>query len=69
VITGTDWRRDNQNGNEAVTQAWGAAFVAAGFEAAIVSSAAAPDGTNLVIFPENLRASSEFFVEREVVIS
>ena len=68
VITGTDWRRSNQEGIEAVTQAWGQAFATAGFEALIVSSAAA-DGTSVMIFPDNMQRSSEFFVQREVVIS
>jgi RES domain-containing protein len=68
AMTTTDWRRENQNGHEAVTQAWGAAFAAAGFEAAIVPSAASPDGSNVLIFPQNLQASSQFVVEREVVI-
>ena len=34
-ITATDWRRENRRSREAVTQAWGAAFAAAGVEALI----------------------------------
>jgi len=49
-----------------VTQAWGAAFAAAGVEALIAPSAANNDGTNVIVFPENLRRSDKFFVEREV---
>lgn len=52
----------------AVTQAWGAAIAAAGFEAAIAPSAALPDRSNVLIFPDNLQASSHFTVEREVVV-
>jgi hypothetical protein len=52
---------------EAVTQAWGAAFAAAGVEALITPSAASDAGTNIVVFPENLRHPDEFFVEREVL--
>ena len=50
-------------------QAWGAAFAAAGVEALIAPSAANNDGTNVIVFPENLRRSDKFFVEREVQFS
>jgi RES domain-containing protein len=65
-MTATDWRRENRRSREAVTQAWGAAFTAAGVEALIAPSAAKNDGTNVVVFPENLRRPSEFFIETEV---
>jgi RES domain-containing protein len=66
-IIATDWRRENRRMREAVTQAWGAAFAAAGVEALITPSAASDAGTNIVVFPENLRHPDEFFVEREVL--
>jgi RES domain-containing protein len=66
-IIATYWRRENRRMREAVTQAWGAAFAAAGVEALITPSAASDAGTNIVVFPENLRHPDEFFVEREVL--
>jgi RES domain-containing protein len=68
-IIATDWRRENRRLREAVTQALGAAFAAAGVEALIAPSAANKDGTNVVVFPENLRRPDEFFVETEVQFS
>jgi hypothetical protein len=35
----------------------------------IAPSAANNDGTNVIVFPENLRRSDKFFVEREVQFS
>jgi RES domain-containing protein len=61
-----DWRNENQTGTEAITQAWGFAFARAGFEAVIVPSAAAPGGTNVLIYPENLLPRSRFEVKTEV---
>ncbi len=66
TIRTTDWRQENRRGREAVTQAWGAVFGAAGFEAVIVPSAAGKRGTNVLVFPENLRPGSRFTVDREV---
>jgi hypothetical protein len=68
-ITATDWPRENRRSREAVTQAWGAAFAVAGVEALIAPSAANNDGTNVIVFPENLRRPDEFFVETEVQLS
>ena len=65
-IIATDWRRENRRLREAVTQAWGAAFGAAGVEAIIAPSAAREGGSNVIVFPENLRHPDEFYVEREV---
>jgi hypothetical protein len=65
----TRQRRENRRSREAVTQAWGAAFAAAGVEALIAPSAANNDGTNVVVFAENLRRPDEFFVETEVQLS
>jgi RES domain-containing protein len=61
-----DWRAENQNGREAVTQAWGLAFSQEGFEAVIVPSAADSDGFNVLVFPENLTPGSCFDVAEEV---
>ena len=61
-----DWRAENQKGTEAVTQAWGAAFAHAGFEAILVPSAASAGGANVLVFPENLLPGSRFHVLEEV---
>ena len=67
TIINTDWRKDNRHGQEAVTQAWGTAFEAAGFEAVITpSSALPPGGTNVLVFPGNLLPRSKFDVDEEV---
>ncbi|WP_184344321.1 RES family NAD+ phosphorylase [Prosthecobacter vanneervenii] len=60
TIQTLDWRADNQNGREAVTQAWGGAFASAGFEAVIVPSAADATGSNVLVYPENLKPGSHF---------
>ncbi len=61
-----DWRRDNQGGVEAITQAWGLTFAQAGFEAVIVPSAAHPNGTNVLVYPDNLLAGSYFRLKTPV---
>ena len=61
-----DWRSENQKGREAITQAWGAAFGLAGFEALIVPSAADASGANVLVFPDILNAGSRFGVINEV---
>lgn len=66
TIRKLDWRAENQNGHEAITQSWGHAFANAGFEAVIVPSAADANGSNVLIFPENLQAGSRFEVLDEV---
>ena len=66
TIRRLDWRAENQKGQEAITQAWGKAFAKAGYEAVIVPSAADTDGANVLVFPENLQASSVFKVMSEV---
>src|SRR5947209_539869 len=68
-MTVRDWRRENRRSREAVTQAWGASVAAAGVEALIARSAANNDGTNVVVFPENLRRPDEFRDETEVQVS
>lgn len=69
TIRTLDWRPENRNGAEAVTQAWGFALAGAGFEAVIVPSAAEPHGVNVLVFPENLLAGSLFEVATEVAWS
>ncbi|MBA2585087.1 MAG: RES family NAD+ phosphorylase [Chthoniobacterales bacterium] len=64
--TTTDWRQENQSDREAATQAWGAAFQQAGFEAVIVPSAAREVGTNVIVFSEALLRGSHFRAAREV---
>lgn len=60
TIQTTDWIAENQEGRTAITQAWGVALCQAGVEALITPSAAKSDGANVIIFPENLLASSKF---------
>ncbi|MGC1275857.1 MAG: RES family NAD+ phosphorylase [Planctomycetaceae bacterium] len=58
-LTSTDWRRDNDAGREALTQAIGFAAFTTGFEAILAPSAQDETGTgNLIIFPGNLLKSS-----------
>ncbi len=66
TIRKADWRAENRKGLEAPTQAWGWAFATVGFEAVIVPSAADPEGTNVLVFPENLLPASEWRVLTEV---
>lgn len=66
TIRQTDWRRDNQGRQEAVTQAWGAAFEAAGFEAVIVPSGTEQGGDNVLVFPANFQPGSRCEVVNEV---
>ncbi len=63
----TDWRAENRHGREAITQAWGRGFAAAGFEAVIVPSAADAAGANVLVFPDNLRSGTRFEVENDVI--
>ena len=63
----TDWRADNANGQEAVTQAIGWALKNAGVQAALVPSAAHPGGKNLIVFPDNLAGPSHLRLLRAVV--
>jgi RES domain-containing protein len=66
AIRKMDWRAENQAGAEALTQSWGNAFAAAGFEAVIVPSAADSAGSNVLVFPRNLQPGSQFQVKNEV---
>jgi RES domain-containing protein len=56
------WRRAQEGGREALTQAIGRAAFDAGLEALIVPSAADPAGANLVVFPGRLSAGSRLAV-------
>lgn len=64
TIRGGDWRRDNRTGTEAFTQAWGFIFGQVGFETVIVPSAADQKGTNVLVYQDNLLASSYFRVKK-----
>lgn len=61
-----DWRAENLEAKEALTQALGWATAEAGIEGLIVPSATSLDGTNLIIFPENLEKPSSVEVVNEV---
>jgi len=67
TILETDWRRENQHGHEAITQAWGEAFQSQGIEGIVAPSAAQPGGTNLIVFPSNLLTGSQMKVVNEVI--
>ncbi len=58
TIRTVDWRREVYHGREPITQRFGRAAHAAGWEGLIVPSAADPDGHNLLLFPERLGATS-----------
>jgi RES domain-containing protein len=67
TIRSLDWRKENFQGTEAVTQAWGFSFAQVDrYEAVIVPSAAHRAGTNVLIFPANLQSGSTFRVTTEV---
>lgn len=66
AILDTDWRKENRNGKEAITQAWGWALHESGVEGFIVPSSANRGGSNLIVFPGNLRGSSHLKVLSEV---
>ncbi len=65
-ILDTDWRKENNAGNEAVTQAWGWALHESGIEGFITPSSADRDGANLIVFPGNLERHSSLKVLSEV---
>ena len=66
-IISTDWRRENRRSQESITQAWGAAFAAAGVEALVAPSAAKDGELNVVVFPGNLQHPEQFVVEHEIL--
>ena len=66
TIKKLDWRAENQKGMETITQAWGRAFAVAGYEAVIVPSAADLNGTNVLVYPENMRSGNGLEVVTEV---
>ena len=57
-MVSTDWRKEQDKGREAVTQAIGSAAFEAGYEGLLVPSAATRNGANLVVFRENLGKNS-----------
>lgn len=59
VLTRTDWKSIQANGEEAITQVIGRLVKEAGFEAMLVPSSVWKHGRNLDIFPDNLLPSSE----------
>ena len=65
-IRQTDWRRDNRKRQEALTQAWGRCALRAGAEALLAPSNAHSEGSNLVVFPNNVLPSSVWKIEKEV---
>jgi len=61
------WQADNYHNRESITQAIGRAAASLAFEALIIPSAAdTPHGVNVIVFPENLLASSELKVVTSV---
>lgn len=66
AILDTDWRKENRNGKEAITQAWGWAFHESGVEGFIVPSSANRGGSNLIVFPGNLKRSAHLRVLGEI---
>lgn len=65
-ILDTDWRHQNERGGEALTQAWGWAFLSAGVEGIICPSSAHAGGENVIVFPGNLCAGSKIKVLNEI---
>ena len=53
-----DWRRANDAGEEAITQAVGRAAFESGLEGLVVPPAPADEASNLVVFPANLAPGS-----------
>lgn len=66
AILDTDWRKENRNGKEAITQAWGWVLHESGVEGFIVPSSANPGGSNLIVFPGNLKGASHLKVLSEI---
>ena len=59
------WRRKQNAGREALTQAIGRAAFEAGLEALLVPSAAVAGGSNLLVFPALLRPGSRLRVRTQ----
>lgn len=53
-----DWRKEQEQGREALTQAIGRAAYEARLEAILVPSSARKTASNIVVFPQNLDQSS-----------
>ena len=58
----TDWRAENLNGEEAITQALGRLAAACRLEALLVPSATGTVGVNVIVFPGELRIASRIDV-------
>ncbi len=65
TIVKSDWRRENREARESVTQAWGRAAIQIGISGFLTPSAANPKERNLIVFPANLSAGSVWKVEKE----
>lgn len=63
ALLSCDWRKPVP-GELPLSQRIGQAAASAGIEGLRIRSAAAPDGENLVVFPENLQADSTIRVDR-----
>jgi RES domain-containing protein len=61
-ILSVDWRKEVRAGRTPITQMIGRAAHDTGWEGLIVPSAVAPDGHNLLIFPDKLRPGSSITV-------
>lgn len=59
-----DWREMNTRGDEAITQTFGRAAFALGYEGLILPSAARRNGSNLLWFPDRLDKESRVTIER-----
>lgn len=64
-----DWRKVQQQGFESISQALGRAAAACSASGLLVSSAAVPQGTNLVVFPGNRNADRLKVVEEEKLLA
>ncbi len=62
-IAREDWRRENDTGDESLTQVLGRAAREARFEGLHVPSARVPNGENLVIFPDRLLSRSRVTID------
>jgi len=63
-----NWQKLQDEGREASSQAIGRAAHQLGIEGILFSSAVAAGATNLVVFPDNLRARSVLRIENEAVL-
>ena len=59
-LTAEEWWKSQKRGEEALTQAIGRLAWHAGWQALLVSAAARPGGSNLIVFPANLEPPSSW---------